>query len=101
LILFYHSTFIFVVLWYNDKNRNTKMKGYGMTGRPFGEMQKIRKWIEAALSSGEDSPTSVLEWIEQKKNKDTESPSLATIGRIMRDMGYAPTGIKWEKKGGE
>jgi hypothetical protein len=70
-----------------------------MPGRNFKEMQKIRTWIEAALSSGEDSPTRVLEWIEQKKNRDTESPSLATIGRIMRDMGYRPTGIRWEKKG--
>jgi hypothetical protein len=70
-----------------------------MPGRSYEDMQKYRKWIEAALLSGEDSPTSVLEWIEQKKNKDTESPSLATIGRIMREMGYEPTGIKWEQKG--
>jgi hypothetical protein len=72
-----------------------------MTGRTFEQMQKIREWIEAALRSGEDSPTGVLEWIEQRKNKDTKSPSLATVGRIMRDMGYKPTGIKWEldKKG--
>ena len=68
-----------------------------MPGRSFEEMQKYRKWIDAALLSGEDSPTRVLEWVEQKKNKDIPSPSLATIGRIMRDMGYEPTGIKWEK----
>jgi hypothetical protein len=70
-----------------------------MPGRSFVDMQKIRTWITAALSSGEDSPTRVLEWIEQRRDKEVESPSLATIGRIMRDMGYEPTGIKWEKKG--
>jgi hypothetical protein len=72
-----------------------------MPGRSFEEMQQIRKWIEAALSSGEDSPTRVLEWIEQRKNKEIESPSLATIGRIMRDMGYEPTGIRWELQKGK
>ena len=70
-----------------------------MPGRTFEDMQKIRKWIEAALGEGEDRPIRVLEWIEQRKSKDIQSPSLATIGRIMRDMGYEPTGIKWEKKG--
>lgn len=70
-----------------------------MPGRSFDEMLKIRKWIEAALSSGEDSPTRVLEWIEQRKSKDINSPSLATIGRIMRSMGYRPTDARWEKKG--
>jgi hypothetical protein len=64
-------------------------------------MQKIRRWIEAALDNGEDSPTRVLEWIEQKKGKGISSPSLATVGRIMRDMGYKPTGVKWEKEGGK
>jgi hypothetical protein len=70
-----------------------------MPGRSFEEMQKYRKWIEAALSEGEDSPTRVLEWIEQRKNKSVKSPSLATVGRIMRDMGYRPTDTRWEKKG--
>jgi hypothetical protein len=70
-----------------------------MPGRTFVEMQKIRTWIEAAISSGEDSPTRVLEWIEQRKNKEIESPSIATISRIMRDMGYEPTDKRWEKKG--
>jgi hypothetical protein len=72
-----------------------------MPGRSFEEMQQIRKWIEAALENGEDSPTSVLEWIEQRKSRTTKSPSLATVGRIMRDMGYEPTGVKWEQKGGK
>jgi hypothetical protein len=71
-----------------------------MPGRTFKDMQKIRKWIETALAEGEDSPTRVLEWIEQRKGKGIQSPALATIGRIMRDMGYKPTGIKWEKEGG-
>jgi hypothetical protein len=77
------------------------MEGATMPGRPIEESIKIRSWIEAALQSGEDNPTSVLEWIEQRKNKDIPSPSLATVGRIMRDMGYEPTGIKWAKKGGK
>jgi hypothetical protein len=72
-----------------------------MPGRTFDEMQKYREMIEAALNSGEDSPTRVLEWIEQRKSKGVEPPSLATIGRIMRDMGYQPTGIRWELQKGK
>jgi hypothetical protein len=72
-----------------------------MPGRSYEDMQKYRKWIEAALNSGEDSPTRVLEWIEQRRNKEIPSPSLATIGRIMRDMGYRPTDARWEIQKGK
>lgn len=70
-----------------------------MPGRKFEEMQEYRGMIETALGSGEDSPTRVLEWIEQRKKKNVSSPSIATIARIMRDMGYEPTDKRWEKKG--
>lgn len=70
-----------------------------MPGRKFEEMQDYREMIETALESGEDSPTRVLEWIEQRKKKKINSPSIATIARIMRDMGYEPTDKRWEKKG--
>lgn len=70
-----------------------------MPGRTFDDQLRIRTWIEAALGDGKDSPTRVLEWIEQQKSKDVESPSLATIGRIMRDLGYRPTDTRWAKKG--
>ena len=68
-----------------------------MPGRTFAEQLKVRNWIEAALADGEDSPTRVLEWIEQRKSKSEKSPSLATVGRIMKDMGYRPTDTRWEK----
>jgi hypothetical protein len=70
-----------------------------MPGRTFEDMQLIRKWIEAAILSGEDSPARVLEWIEQRKSKDVESPAFATVARIMREMGYEPVNKRWEKKG--
>jgi hypothetical protein len=70
-----------------------------MPGRTFEDMQKIRKWIEAALSEKCDSPSQVLEWIEQRSNKTIEPPTLPTIGRIMREMGYEPVDARWAKKG--
>ena len=71
-----------------------------MPGRKFEESLKIREWIEAALGSGAKSPSQVLEWIEQNKSKETYAPSLATIGRIMKeDLGYVPIDKRWEKKG--
>jgi hypothetical protein len=70
-----------------------------MPGRKFEESQQIRTWIESALADGADSPTNVLEWIEQRKSKGEDAPALATIGRIMRDMGYIPVDGRWIKKG--
>lgn len=70
-----------------------------MPGRTFEDQLKVRTWIEAALADGIDSPSRVLDWIEQRKGKGVKSPSLATIGRIMREMGYRPTDTRWEKKG--
>lgn len=70
-----------------------------MPSRTIDESIQIRKWIEAALDAGAASPTQVLEWIEQQKNKDMESPSLPTISRIMKEKGYKPIGARWEKKG--
>jgi cyclopropane fatty-acyl-phospholipid synthase-like methyltransferase len=77
------------------------MECHYMPGRTFDEQLNFRKWIEAALADGKDSPSRVLDWIEQHKSKGTESPSLATVGRIMRDMGYEPTDVRWEQKKGK
>lgn len=71
-----------------------------MPGRTLEYSNRIREWIENALEAGEDSPSRVLEWIEQRKAKGEEVPALPTISRIMKDMGYKPTGIKWEKQKG-
>jgi hypothetical protein len=70
-----------------------------MTGRSIQRSIKYREWIEKALDAGEDSPSRVLEWIEQRKAKGEETPALPTVSRIMKDMGYKPTGIRWEKDG--
>jgi hypothetical protein len=66
----------------------------------FERSVQIRTWIESALTDGAKSPSQVLEWIEQHKSKETEAPSLATIGRIMKEeLGYTPIDKRWEKKG--
>jgi hypothetical protein len=70
-----------------------------MTGRSIQRSIKYREWIEKALDAGDDSPSRVLEWIEQRKAKGEETPALPTVSRIMKDMGYKPTGIRWEKDG--
>jgi hypothetical protein len=71
-----------------------------MTGRTFEESQKIRSWIESAISDGAKSPTSVLEWIERRKEKDESAPSLGTIIRIMtEEMGYERKSADWIRKG--
>ena len=70
-----------------------------MPGRKIRDSITIRDWIDSALGAGCKSPAQVLEWIEQRKGDSIESPSAATIGRIMKDKGYHPTGIRWEKKG--
>jgi len=71
-----------------------------MTGRTFEASTQIRNWITSALEDGAKSPSQVLEWIEQHKSKTMESPSIATISRIMReDLGYTPIDKRWEKKG--
>ena len=72
-----------------------------MSGRKMEESIQIRRWIEAALRAGCTSPSRVLEWIEQEKDDGMDSPTLPTIGRVMKEKGYKPTGIKWEKKKGE
>jgi hypothetical protein len=64
----------------------------------FERSVQIRTWIEAALADEAESPSQVLEWIEQRKGKGVEAPSLATIGRIMREMGYIPIDRVWQKK---
>lgn len=69
-----------------------------MPGRSFEQSQKIREWIDRALVSGAESPTQVLDWIEQHKDKGEDAPALATIGRIMREMGYIPVDRRWQKK---
>jgi hypothetical protein len=68
-----------------------------MPGRRLQESESMRKWIRAALKAGCDSPRSVQEWIGQ--NADINSPSIPTIGNVMKEEGYQPAGFKWEKKG--
>jgi hypothetical protein len=68
-----------------------------MPARTIEQSIQFREWVDKALSDGCDSPTQVLEWIEQRKNKGEASPSLPTVSKIMRDRGYKPTGAKWEK----
>jgi hypothetical protein len=63
----------------------------------FERSKEIREWIDEALAFGEDSPTAVQGWIEVHKSR-SEAPSLATIGRIMREIGYIPVDGKWIKK---
>jgi hypothetical protein len=71
-----------------------------MPGRNFEYSVQIRAWIEAALADGAKSPSQVLEWIEQRKTKGTDTPSLATIGRVMKEeLGYKPIDRQWVKKG--
>lgn len=68
-----------------------------MPSRPFVESKAIREGIAEALDHGADSPRAVLEYIEQVS--DIKPPSIATIGNIMKEMGYGPLGVKWVKKG--
>lgn len=71
-----------------------------MTGRTFEQSQKIRSWIVSAIGDGADSPARVLEWIERRKDKDEDAPSLGTISRIMtEELGYKRTSADWIKKG--
>jgi hypothetical protein len=62
----------------------------------FERSKEIREWIDEALSFGADSPTTVQGWIET--HKKGEAPSLATIGRIMRENGYIPVDGVWIRK---
>jgi hypothetical protein len=68
-----------------------------MPSRTIEESIAIRKWIEAALRGGAESPRAVKEFIEQNASDLTPPPSIPTIGNIMKDMGYKPTSIKWKK----
>jgi hypothetical protein len=63
------------------------------------ESTAIRKWINAALKDGANSPRKVQTWIEQ--NADAPAPSIPTIASVMRDEGYEPIGFVWEKKKGK
>lgn len=68
-----------------------------MPNRRFEESQAIREGISEALANGCDSPRTVLEYIEQ--TSEIKPPSIATIGNILKEMGYSPLGVKWVKKG--
>ena len=74
-----------------------KKANTSMPGKTFEEMEKIRKWVKAALAAGVDSPRAVRQFIAQH-TREIETPSLPTIGSIMRDEGYEPAGFKWERK---
>lgn len=69
-----------------------------MPSRTIEESIAIREWIGKALDAGEDSPRRVKEYIEQNSDL-TPPPSIATIGNIMKELGYSPLGVKWVKKG--
>jgi hypothetical protein len=68
-----------------------------MPSRTLKESLAIREGIAEALDKGHDSPRGVLEYIEQ--HSTIKPPSIATIGNIMREMGYSPIGVKWVRKG--
>jgi hypothetical protein len=72
-----------------------------MPARTIAESIQFRKWVDAALADGAASPSQILEWIEQRKSKETGSPSLPTISKILREKGYEPTGNRWEQKKGK
>lgn len=67
-----------------------------MPSRTIEESIEIRKWVEAALEGGARTPRAVLEFIEQNSSL-TPPPSIPTIGGIMKDMGYSPSGKDWKK----
>jgi hypothetical protein len=71
-----------------------------MPARTIQQSIQYRKWVDAALRDGADSPTRILEWIEQHKSEDMPSPSLPTVSKIMKDKGYKPTGARWELQKG-
>lgn len=70
-----------------------------MPARTIEQSIQFRKWVDAALLDGADSPARILEWIEQRKSKEFPAPSLPTISKILDERGYKPTGSRWEKKG--
>jgi hypothetical protein len=70
-----------------------------MPARTIKVSIQYRSWVDAALADGCESPSQVLEWIEQKKGRGQPSPSLPTISKIMRERGYEPIDKRWEKKG--
>lgn len=65
---------------------------------PRGSMEEslaIRKWVQAALKDGANSPRKVQLWIEQRS--EIAAPSIPTIASVMREEGYQPLGYIWEK----
>ena len=68
-----------------------------MPNRPIKESVALRKWIEAALKDGANSPRKVQTWIEQ--NSELDAPSIPTIANIMKEFGYKPLGYIWAKEG--
>jgi hypothetical protein len=68
-----------------------------MPSRPLEESNAIREGIREALDKGYDSPRTILEYIEQTST--IKPPSIATIGNVLKEMGYAPLGVKWVRKG--
>jgi len=69
-----------------------------MPSRTIEESIAIRKWVEAAIDGGMRTPRAVLKYIEQN-SKISPPPSIPTIGGIMKDLGYSPSGRDWKKKG--
>lgn len=68
-----------------------------MPSRPLEELNAIREGISEAIKKGCESPREVYEYIESVST--LKPPTITTIGKIMREMGYEPAGAKWEKKG--
>ena len=69
-----------------------------MPSRTIEESIAIREWITKALAAGKDSPRTIKEYIEQYSELD-RPPSVATIGNILKEQGYVPLGVRWQKKG--
>lgn len=73
-----------------------------MSGKEIAESIKIREQIQAAIDAGNETPSSVLEWIEKHTVTGEDVPSLSTVSRIMREeLGYEKIEPKWKKKGGK
>jgi hypothetical protein len=69
-----------------------------MPSRTIEDSIAIRAWIERALKDGKRNPRAIQEYIEQNSSLDP-SPTLPTIGNIMKNLGYSPAGSDWVKKG--
>lgn len=69
-----------------------------MAGRTIETSIEIRREIQRAVDAGCGNPAKVMQFIE--KRKQIECPTLMTVIKIMRQMGFVPV-RKWVKEGEE